>query len=199
MSLRSVWMSLALGLALQPSCGDSSFRDGAFWDLIEVDGEWVENFPSLEALYESSDVAVLGDIVAVRGQVIQGDAREDKAYELEAQVESRDALKHAINTDLPLNVRFTVGYNFAVEGDWQHALADAMRDVPVRDVLLLLRRRADGSYRPVNGDSIWAATSRSNLDTPLNPHPPSESALGVEVRDVRTVQELKATLIGNDR
>jgi hypothetical protein len=52
--------------------------DDAFWQAIQVDGNWVEFYPTITELALGSDIVAYGSFVSVRpGTDVQGDAPED--------------------------------------------------------------------------------------------------------------------------
>ncbi len=154
--------------------------DDAFWQAIQVDGNWVEFYPTITELALGSDIVAYGSFVSVRpGTDVQGDAPEDL-------------------------VRQPV---FAVEGEvWKGAARDAIVEVgvvnakplgelermlPSARALVFIRERADDrGYRFVNGYGVWAATPRAIVDAPLNPFPPDEDIHGEEVSQFASLEAL---------
>jgi hypothetical protein len=161
-----------------------------FWRFFEANYEWVEFHPTLKDAVADSDATLLGRFASVsRGVVIQGDAIEDVYEEVNVRVEVLEAIHgHALNVESleltlpPPNRRLS------------EAVLDAMeRSLPQEPVLLILRKRASGLYRVVNGYGMWLHTARAELDAPLCA-PDELEFVAAETAGHRSVQELAASL-----
>jgi hypothetical protein len=148
---------------------DAGVADGVagqddFWRFFEADYEWVEFHPTLKDAVAGSDATLLGRFASVsRGVVIQGDAVEDVYEEVNVRVEVLEAIHgDALNVE---SLELTLPSPNRRLSD---SVLDAMqRSLPKAPVLLILRKRASGLYRVVNGYGLWLHTARAELDAPL--------------------------------
>ena len=187
-ALRRLFPVLLIGVLL--GCSDQGGGRGAgdaasarFWEPVEIDGNWVEFHASLAELVRSADLTVVGEVDGVeRGLVFQGDAEEDVTYHVVLKIRVTEALRgtsDSTHVELPL-----IAPKVFSDAQLNRAVETMRAGLPVRPVVLMLRRRSDnGAFRPVNGYAIWAETSRAEIDSPLTPYPPQEEGiLGPELQ-----------------
>ena len=142
-------------------------REAAFWQTIEICGEWVEDAGTVSEMVERADAIVFGKIVgAATGNTFQGDAAEDFYAEANLRV---DVTQDLIGTHLD-GIELSVILPRVVEPSaLDSAIASLQRTLPEDPVVLLLRKRADFDhlYRLVSDKALWARTARAELDNPL--------------------------------
>jgi hypothetical protein len=151
-------------------------RVGQFWEHLRVHGDWAEYKPTLSELVDSADAAVVARLVAVEaGRAVQGEPSEDLYTELLVNAEVSEVLRDS-------TTQTSVSFSLSLLGvssleEREDTLAAAQAALPIEQVLLILRQRDDEDYyRVVNGYGIWASTTRSPIDAPLELEAPLSRA-----------------------
>lgn len=169
------------------SSGDSTSESGAeFWELVRIDAEWAEYWPTIRELVVGSDVVVQGHLIGARpGSVVQGDAPEDKVYEIVLQVSVDELFKGDLGSEgqvLELTYVLTL----------TEAEIEALR-FPSDPIIVLARRRDDDAaadFRFVSGYGLWAKTARASVDAPLSVEAPTNGIYREELASIVTMQSL---------
>jgi hypothetical protein len=188
-------LAMLLGCA-EPNRPDSSAAssraatgEAPFWSAFVVSSEpsYVEHQPTLRQLSDGADAVVIGRVIYFGSNNVRA-GEEDGYTELVLGIEIVEEIRgSAGGNSLELSAVFSdVGPREA---------RILQEQLPSDTALLLLRKRQDdGSFRPVNGYGIWAATSRSALDAPLSESRPGDGIYAAEVAPYTTVAELADSL-----
>ena len=200
-ALIAVSVTVTVHVALRPAGSadrESPADQGAseptdVWAPLRVVGPLeAEHYPTIEAMRDSADAVVAGSFVSFGTRVFQGDAVEDVLVYLVAMVRVDEVLAGSL-PDRTVPVEFLVPSAVA---DDAPVLATLSATLPRTELVFFLRhKRGDGEagrYRVVNSTGLWAATGRSDLDTPLTEAPPE--AAGTyrdELSHVASLHELK--------
>lgn len=154
---------VVLATTLGGCAGDDS-RQGSerFWESMRVEGDEVEPFGSIPDMAERSDAVVVGEFGSLVGDRSAGDSAPVNYVQVELRVD--EVIAGEVGSDV-------IVMEFLASGDPGTLLPD-------EQVLVFLRAKRgageDGLWRAINSRGLWSATSRADIDTPLNPEPPAE-------------------------
>ena len=184
--------------AIEPGTSDSAVtstpgqrlaREAELWKAFEINGDWSEFQPTLAELAASADGVVVASLTEVSlGAPVQGDTEEDVVSEAQLRAVVTEMLQGAVDTK-------TVDFTLIIPNVRNHAQAQVLVDkimpiLPIGPVVLILREREPGLYRPVNGYGLWAETSRRSVDAPLNPEPPQDGVYGSALASITSIAGL---------
>jgi hypothetical protein len=149
------------------SIADELIKSESFWSAFRIDGEWAEYQPTLVALAEHADLVAIGRVTDMMEPITtQGDAPEDVVTEARLVVQVDRSASGTVS------VGDTVVLTMVSKGRLTEAEQARLKDLlPSTSMLVMLRKRENGTYRVVNGYALWAATTRSALDCPIEAYP----------------------------
>lgn len=164
-------------------------REAEFWQAFEIDGDWAEFHPTLSELAASADGVLVVRLsgIALR-PAIQGDAPEDVVSEAQLRADVIAKVQGSVDAK-------TIELALIIPNVRNHAQAQTLVDeiaplLPIEPVVLIVRERAPQLYRPVNGYGLWAATTRSAVDAPLNPESPDQGLFGPALAHISSLEAL---------
>lgn len=161
----------------------------AFWEVVEIEGEWAEYFPTLSELSQGSDCVVLAEFVsAVHSNTIQGDAKEDVVHDAHLELRVLETLHGQPPEGNRMLLMVVLPRGSTLE-KMRTEVATLNANAPTEPMLVFGRLRASGDYRVVNGDGLWASTSRHPVDTPLNTYPPTSGIYASEIARMSTMED----------
>lgn len=170
----------------------------AFLTAVRVNGYDKEPFSSLSDMFKSADLVVRGNLRDFRlDYVFRGDAPGGELAIATAALDANEVLRGRMSQPT-VTVAFSIPE--ASEDDAQEIVQRAGRELPKGEVLLFLRDIRPESpgtrYRLINSSGMWAATTRSQLDTPSSVATPqeSDSPFFDDVRGVQDIDGLAALL-----
>ena len=170
--------------------GEAARSADAFWKVLEIEGEWIESYDTISELVNASDIAALCEFDRAEVEVaFQGDAEEDVVYQVVLTLRVVELFVGAGN---PEEVRLSVILPRALGSEaLEQQLATLNGQAPTEPFVVVTRDTETGTFRPINGYGIWASTSRTQIDAPLNPDPPLEDGVFVsEVRGMSSFDDL---------
>jgi hypothetical protein len=190
LGLLTVAVAMAL-TACDSTGGQTASSDERFWSNFRTSAREAENFPSLKDMEASADAVVTGRFgpFAV-GRTIQGDAAEDVVVFLETDFRIGETLAGTdYGSSVPLEFLGPADPNEADD-----RVQELNASLPAQRMVVFVRDKGGseaGLFRVVNSTGLWAATSRSPVDTPLAFEVPQETGLYArELARIGSIQEL---------
>ena len=171
--VRLAWLASA---AIVATVGCSTPPRVTFWERFGPFDLEVERYNTLAEMANASDAVVVARVEQIgEPRVIQGDAAADRVTYIAVHVRILRWLRGDTPGIVPLE--FLGGTPEKAEAAVRELRA-AMPKEPF--VVFLHEKRGAGEaglYRPTNSAGLWAASTRSPLDTPLAEATPQESGV----------------------
>lgn len=164
---------------------------GGFWGELQVVGDEVESYDSLEEMAISADEVVTGRMSDFRlSRVIQGDAPEDVVTYATAEFRVNRRIRGR-NKDNTVSVEIMMPQNDPEEA--AAVIASRRKSVPNEEFLLFVRDKNDGVYRRLVNSSGLLSKVGGRIKSPLSGH--DSDKFSEEFADASTIDEVAGELV----
>lgn len=184
-------VSRAPGPTSAPAALTQADDGEAFWGRLRTEGYEVTRFSTLAEMVAASDVVVVAKVSDVKmSRTIQGDSVGDTVAYASVVLRVERILAGSAPASIP--VEFLIG---ATAEKAQPELELLQKAIPTTSSVYFLHAKLGegekGLYRLSNSTGLWAATTRAELDAPLQESAPRDSRLyGKELDGVSSIAGL---------